>query len=273
MGNDGGSIPGRKDLVRERPKEIKIDQEITAKAKAKFCTLTKQKLQKPIVACRLGFLFNKEPLLKALIEKSLPKQFDHITSLKDITTVNVMDNDKKDAEFSFMCPATRVEFNGLNKFVFIWTCGCMFSEKVLQETKSSNSGTNKPLCLVCNKPYHKDDVVSLNMTPEQQAVIKKSLMEQKELHQKKKAQKSMKEDGKGKPEDKTKEQEPDPSKKIKANPSFGQLNTNILDKIVDTEFMTVKTIENNSNVFKSLFHKEHKLAANLFFNNVRHGLR
>ncbi len=33
MGNDGGSIPGRKDLVRERPKEIKIDNEVLAKAR------------------------------------------------------------------------------------------------------------------------------------------------------------------------------------------------------------------------------------------------
>lgn len=32
MGNDGGSIPGRKDLVKEKPKEIKIDQEIISKA-------------------------------------------------------------------------------------------------------------------------------------------------------------------------------------------------------------------------------------------------
>lgn len=33
MGNDGGSIPGRKDLVKEKPKEIKIDQEILSKAR------------------------------------------------------------------------------------------------------------------------------------------------------------------------------------------------------------------------------------------------
>jgi Rtf2 RING-finger len=35
MGNDGGSIPGRKDLVKEKPKEIKIDQEIISKAQLK----------------------------------------------------------------------------------------------------------------------------------------------------------------------------------------------------------------------------------------------
>ena len=46
MGNDGGSIPGkflpillqliqlgRRDLVREKPKEVKIDAEIIAKAR------------------------------------------------------------------------------------------------------------------------------------------------------------------------------------------------------------------------------------------------
>ena len=253
---------------------LKIDQDIIAKAKANYCTLTKQKLKQPVAACRLGFLYNKEPLLKALVEKSLPKQFDHLSSLKDVVTVNIMENDKKISELPFICPITRIEFNGLNKFVLIWNCGCIFSEKIIQEIKNSNPSDKKMLCAVCNKQYHKDDIISLNMTPEQQEFDRKQIVVQKELAQKKKAQKlvdkiSSKVNNDGKKEFK----EPELLKKIKTIPNMVQAQTNILDKIADPGFQSVKTFENNSSIFKSLFHKEHKVGENLFFNNVRNGLR
>ena len=41
MGNDGGSIPKRVDLVKKAPKEIKADTDILLKAKARYCALTK----------------------------------------------------------------------------------------------------------------------------------------------------------------------------------------------------------------------------------------
>jgi len=34
MGNDGGSIPTRNDLVKEKSKEIKVDNNLLLKAKA-----------------------------------------------------------------------------------------------------------------------------------------------------------------------------------------------------------------------------------------------
>jgi len=290
MGNYGGSIPGRKDLVRERPKEVKIDHEITAKARANYCTLTKQRLKKPIAACRLGFLYNKEPLLKALIEKTLPKQFDHITSTKDFVTINIMEIGIKNADIPFICPVTRIEYNGLNKFVLIWSCGCVFGGKALQETQFSNGQKNKSLCLVCNKSYTKEDIVSLNSTQEQQAEIKKHLMEEKEMNKKKKAQKEMEKIQQSKEEEKVGDKrklesvdrivkgfekiESDPAKKVKVNPPpVAAASTNILDKLADTDFQNAKNLENNSDVFKSLFHKEYKMDDKMFFRNVRFGLR
>ena len=124
------------------------------------------------MACRLGFLYNKENILKSLIDKTLPKEFRHIASLKDIVNVNIKENSKEDAMFQFICPVSQTEFNGLNKFILLWSCGCVCSEKAFIETKDAG----KKKCLICNKEYSKDDIISLNMTPEEQEQIKRDLI-------------------------------------------------------------------------------------------------
>jgi len=138
--------------------------------------MTKQPLKKPIVACRLGFLYNKENVLKALIEKSIPKKFEHIASLKDIVDVNIDENKKQDATFPFVCPVSQTEFNGLNRFILLWSCGCAISERAFNETK--NIEKNK--CLVCHTPFKSSDIVSLNMTPQEQDKIKKEIIQKRE---------------------------------------------------------------------------------------------
>jgi hypothetical protein len=40
-----------------------------------------------ICACKLGYIYNKEELLKKLIEKQIPKEFSHIKKLKDVKDV------------------------------------------------------------------------------------------------------------------------------------------------------------------------------------------
>jgi len=40
-GNDGGSFPHRTEMVKQKPKEIKLDRDKLAKAKANLCTLSK----------------------------------------------------------------------------------------------------------------------------------------------------------------------------------------------------------------------------------------
>jgi hypothetical protein len=37
--------------------------------------------------CRLGLLYNKEEVIKHLIEKNMPKAFRHIKKLKDIKEI------------------------------------------------------------------------------------------------------------------------------------------------------------------------------------------
>ena len=134
------------------------------------------------MSCRLGFLYVKEAVLEALVHKTLPKEFGHITSLKDIVTLNVKPNDKKDAAYPFVCPISNVELNGINKFVFLWKCGCLFSEKAFDQIKSSQK-----VCPICNSDYANEDIVSLSYTEEQQHRMQRDIIkkaEEKKLEKK-----------------------------------------------------------------------------------------
>lgn len=135
------------------------------------------------MACRLGYLYCKEPLLKALIDKSLSKKFKYINSIKDVADVNLAENTKADSSFPFVCPLSQIEFNGLNRFVLIWSCGCAYSEKLFNETK--NLEKNK--CLLCGKPFKGSDIVSLNMNADQQEGVRAELMKKIEEKVKKKS--------------------------------------------------------------------------------------
>jgi hypothetical protein len=111
-----------------------------------------------------------------LIEKSLPKKFEHIANIKDIVDVNIDENKKENATFPFICPVTQSEFNGSNKFILLWTCGCCFSEKAFNETK--NIEKNK--CLVCHTPFKTSDIVSMNMSPQEQEKVQKAIIQKRE---------------------------------------------------------------------------------------------
>lgn len=54
MGADGGTIPKRCELVRNKKKKEKVDKNVEAATKWRTCQLTQLPLREPIVACRLG---------------------------------------------------------------------------------------------------------------------------------------------------------------------------------------------------------------------------
>lgn len=80
-----------------------------------------------------------------------PASAEHIKSLKDVKTLNLAPNpayqgDKakiggqtEEEKAEFFCPLTSLEMNGKHNFCFLWTCGCVFSERALKEIKSSVS--------------------------------------------------------------------------------------------------------------------------------------
>lgn len=119
----------------------------------RHCTIKQLPLQQPIVSCGLGRLYSKEAVIEGLLDRStLPETAVHIKSLKDVRAINLTPNpayDENRAEKGdgyvdggknpFICPVIGLEMNGKYKFCYLWTCGCVMSERALKEVKSSVS--------------------------------------------------------------------------------------------------------------------------------------
>ncbi|XP_065705961.2 replication termination factor 2 isoform X1 [Patagioenas fasciata] len=186
MGCDGGTIPKRHELVKGPRKVEKVDKNAELVARWYYCALSQEKLCRPIVACELGRLYNKDAVIEFLLDKSADKTpmeaASHIKSIKNVTELNLADNpawsgdkesikgDKYDDIQSarFICPVVGLEMNGRHRFCFLRNCGCVFSERALKEIKSE-------VCHKCGVPFQEEDVIVLNGNKEDVEVLKKRM--------------------------------------------------------------------------------------------------
>lgn len=175
MGCDGGTIPRRDELVRTKKKPEQKDKNAETVAKWKHCAITQNPLHKPIVACELGKLYNKEAVLEHLLKKDgvTAEVAGHIKKLSDVKELNLTEkagfeakNNQKGDEYvdfhdsRYMCPVTGLEMNGRQRFYFLWKCGCVISERAIKEVKSET-------CHKCGKPFEEKDVIIMNGTEEE----------------------------------------------------------------------------------------------------------
>lgn len=174
MGNDGGSIPRRDELVKTAKKEKKKNPIEQDRVNWNLCTLSKEPLQDPIVVDKLGFFMNKEVLLKSLLLKTVPPELNYIRSIKDVYTVHL----KRNPEWKpgcttmfcpFVCPVSLEPASGQDKFVALVPCGCVVSLKSYQEIPSTE-------CIVCGKTIER--VIYVNQSPDRLASSKKALEEE-----------------------------------------------------------------------------------------------
>jgi hypothetical protein len=166
MGNDGGSIAKRRDLARSQKKTKRLGKAAKRTINATICSISAEPLQKPVVACRLGRLFNKEAVLEAMVGKAKKmREFRYIKGLKDLKEVKLTET-KPGSQFPFMCPITGQEMDSTHKFLFNWNCGCVVSENALAELPSPN-------CLLCSAPI--TEMVRLNQSEDEQATMKRQL--------------------------------------------------------------------------------------------------
>lgn len=110
--------------------------------------------------CGLGRLYSKQNVLEQLLDKDgMPESCSHIKSMKDIRDLKLTANpayspeDEKNAPF--ICKLIGLEMSGQFRFVALWNCGCVISERALKELKSNN-------CQICQTPYTEQDVIILN---------------------------------------------------------------------------------------------------------------
>ena len=106
--------------------------------------------------------------------------------------------DKEDGDLvQFVCPFTRKEMNGAQPFVYIWTCGCVFSQAGFKTVSSSSPSSSSPsppasntpsdgdttaptdtaatfdLCPQCSAKYSKaTDILILNPSPEEESEMR-----------------------------------------------------------------------------------------------------
>jgi len=153
MGCDGGTIPTRDELVKLKKKPEQRDKDGHRLYKWQHCAITQEPLRKPVVACELGRLYNKESIIELLLNKdrtNAPANTEHIEKLKDIVELQLTPNPAYNASKQsvgdgmyndaliapWICPITGLEMNGRFKFVFVFTTGKVIAEravKVLQK--------------------------------------------------------------------------------------------------------------------------------------------
>ncbi|XP_007252738.2 replication termination factor 2 [Astyanax mexicanus] len=190
MGCDGGTIPKRHELVKGPKKVEKVDKNAELAAKWKYCALSQEKLRRPIVACELGKLYNKDALIEYLLDKSAERPnievVAHIRGIKDVKELNLTENPAWEGErrntkgdcyedmhcAMFICPVVGLEMNGKHKFCFLHTCGCVFSDRALREVKTE-------ICHKCGDPFQEDDIVVLNGSKEEQEKLQKTMEERR----------------------------------------------------------------------------------------------
>ncbi|XP_052869653.1 replication termination factor 2 isoform X2 [Anopheles cruzii] len=204
MGCDGGTIPRRDELVRLKKKPEQKDKNSERQFRWKHCALTQLRLQLPIVMCALGRLYSKQSVIEALLDKEkMPESCSHIKSLKDIKNLNLTpnpayDETKGDKSSPFVCALIGLEMSGQFRFVALWTCGCVFSERALKEIKDK-------ACSVCQIPFTDDDIVLLNGS-EEDTELMRTKMEARQAR--------LKLDKKNKAEKKAKSKETVPSSTV-----------------------------------------------------------
>lgn len=201
MGNDGGSIPDRRDLVKTKAKAEQADKQNQIVAKWFFCALSKRPLQDPVVSCELGKLYNKDAIVEYLIDKTVygdgARICGHVKSLKDVTQLRLtpnpapVDPNSEKPQAAYVCPLTLKEMNGALPFVYLSTCGCVFSSAGLRalsspaEAPSSSSSESKDIpaqsksmlqCPQCSNPYDRLlDVRTLNPGLAEEAVMREAM--------------------------------------------------------------------------------------------------
>ncbi|VDN15525.1 unnamed protein product [Dibothriocephalus latus] len=174
MGGDGGSIPRRVELVRNKKELERAEKSALNAARWKHCALSEQPLRQPIVACKLGRLYNKEAIIEKLLAKTKfsSKAADHISRLKDVrelkltpdtpekqSTTGTIPSSEGKSE-NFCCPIMNIEMNGHYPFVFSWVCGCVVSKRAFDAVKDN-------ACLLCSKKYEPKDIILLNPESEE----------------------------------------------------------------------------------------------------------
>ena len=173
MGNDGGSIPTRRELVKEAARDLSTTQvkEIQTEQQEHYwstCALSHEPLALPVVSDALGTLYNKDAVLNHLLTgaqedkqglEAKGEAFkDRLRSLRDVVEVKfqLQDGEEKASvpKQTWVCPITGKALGPGVKAVYLVPCGHAFVESAIKEMGGE-------YCLQCNEKYSPNDILPI----------------------------------------------------------------------------------------------------------------
>jgi hypothetical protein len=188
MGNDGGSIPKRRELVKEAAKALTTSQvkEVQNEQQEYAWTtdpLTRKPLSRPVVSDAAGVLYNKDSIIEYLLKDDADREKDEmrkvgdvrvdgayadlaafgerVKGLKDVVEVQFeiapasdSDGETKARGEKWSCPITGRALGPGAKAVYLVPCGHAFAGSVVKEVAGS-------VCLTCNEAYAENDVIPI----------------------------------------------------------------------------------------------------------------
>ncbi|KAK7993740.1 hypothetical protein PG990_013920 [Apiospora arundinis] len=188
MGNDGGSIPKRRELVKNAARlptatELKETLHESLTHAWTMCPLSSHPLDLAqsdkgmVVSDWRGILYNYESILQCLLPSdetaALPEAQEEafrqtdIKALKDVVKLRfTVRKDEKGREFR-ACPVSLKELgNAATKAVYIVPCGHVFAEaamKELQVAEGDNKEEKKEQqhCPECSEPFEESNVIPI----------------------------------------------------------------------------------------------------------------
>ncbi|GAB7349859.1 hypothetical protein MBLNU459_g0558t1 [Dothideomycetes sp. NU459] len=171
MGNDGGSIPTRRELVKEAARnptatEIKETQHESQTYHWSTDPISREPLRDPVVSDSNGKLYNKHSIIEYLLPSD-DNTIDRtkadailngsVKSLKDVVEVRFEANTTDDSESKrsgWKCPITNEPLGPGSKAVYLVPCGHAFSGSAIKEVSGEK-------CLTCNESYAANDVIPI----------------------------------------------------------------------------------------------------------------
>ena len=185
-------------------------------------------------------------------------------------------NSEDENRASFVCSLTQKEMNGVQPFVYIYTCGCVFSQAGLrtvagapkEKEKQSESGDSPTppaeesldLCPQCGIKYSRTvDVIPLNPSPEEEQTLRAAMEQRRALEpskKKSKKRKQLEESGDtAEPPSKKKHGSSTPQPSI--NPAIGAASKAVIQGLAEEEAKRKNAVEDSN--ARALFDDQQQL--------------
>ncbi len=166
MGNDGGSIPKRRELVKDAARvptvsELKATALESLQHAWTHCALSDAPLDMDAaVSDASGRLFNYEAILQALMPTDETPELSAaalgVRSLRDVVKIKFSKAGDK-----WTCPISMKEMGPATKCVYLVPCGHAYADIAIKEIKED-------ACPECNQAFTEDNVISILPTTKEE---------------------------------------------------------------------------------------------------------